>query len=67
MGQFINSMRIRDFDNIILFSNELVVTFFKYSDSQINIPYKDIKYIEVCEDLDERYIGLENGNKVQRS
>lgn len=60
----INNMRITDFDSIVLFSNELVVRFFQYANAQINIPYKDITYFEVCEDLDVRYIGLDMGGKV---
>lgn len=60
----LNTMRITDFDAIVLFSNELAIRFFQYSNAQINIPYKEINYIEVCEDLDVRYIGLDMGGKV---
>ena len=59
----INSMRIEDFQSIILFSNELVVRFMVYGDCQINIPYKDIEYLEVQEDMDIGYACLHQGKK----
>lgn len=61
----INNMRFTDFQSLILFSKELVVRFDKYLDQQVNIPYKDIEYLEVREDMDIRYMALHNGNKVQ--
>ena len=51
----INKWRITDFQAVILFTNELVVRFSIYSDMQINIPYKDIEYIAVSNDLDIGY------------
>ena len=51
----INNMRITDFQAVILFSNELVVRFEVYGERQINIPYKDIEYIAVSNDLDIGY------------
>lgn len=62
----INGMRFTDFQAVILFSNELVVRFDKYLDQQVNIPYKDIEYIEVCEDLDVRYMALHKNKKIAR-
>ena len=62
----INSMRITDFQSIILFSYEMVVRFSTYGDTQINIPYKDIEYLEVLEDMDIRYMALHNGEKIRR-
>ena len=59
----VNSMRIEDFQSIILFSNELVVRFMVYGDCQINIPYKDIEYLEVQEDMDIGYACLHQGKK----
>jgi hypothetical protein len=32
----------------------------------VNIPYKDIEYIEVCEDLDIGYEALWQDKKVKR-
>ena len=61
---FINGWRIKCFQSVVLFSNELVVRFGIPSDEQINIPYKDIDYVEVCEDIDVRYIGLADNKKV---
>ena len=60
----INSMRVTDFQSIILFTNELVVRFDVRGTEQINIPYKDIEYLEVMEDMDIHYIGLHEGKKV---
>lgn len=60
----INSMRVTDFQSLILYSNELVVRFSKYDDWQINIPYKDIEYFEVREDMDIKYMGLHKDKKV---
>ena len=51
----INNMRFTDFQAVILFSNELVVRFSQFDDCQVNIPYKDIKYIAVSNDLDIGY------------
>lgn len=62
----INSMRFSEFQAIILFSNELVVRFGIYDDMQVNIPYRDIEYIEVREDMDIGYLALHNGNKIKR-
>lgn len=62
----INNMRFTDFQSIILFSHELVVRFYEYDDSQVNIPYGDIEYLEVREDLNLGFIGLHNDKKVQR-
>ena len=62
----INVMRFTIFQAIMLFSNELVVRFMMYGDCQVNIPYKDIEYIEVCDELDVRYMALHQGNKVKR-
>ncbi len=60
----INSARIKNFQSIILFTNELVVRFDTYDDWQINIPYKDIEYLEVIKDIDVRLLGLYKGKKV---
>lgn len=62
----VNGSRFTDFRMIILFSSELVVRFDQYNEQQVNIPYKDIEYIEVCEDIDIGYEALWNGKKVQR-
>lgn len=62
----INKWRITDFQAIMLFSNELVVRFGIYDDAQINIPYKDIDYIEVHEDMDIGYMVLHKDEKLQR-
>lgn len=51
----INDVRITDFDSVIIFSNELVVRFDKFTNQQINIPYKSIKTISVTDDLDLGY------------
>ena len=51
----INNVRITDFQSVILFTNELVVRFSTYEDMQINIPYKEIKYIAVSNDMDIGY------------
>ena len=59
----INSMRVTDFQAIILFTNELVVRFTPYDNWQINIPYKDIESFEVCNDLDIGYSRLHQGKK----
>ena len=60
----INNMRITDFQAIMLFSKELVVRFMIGGDCQINIPYKDIEYIEVREDMDIPYQSLYEGKKA---
>lgn len=60
----INNTRFTGFQAVILFSNELVVRFDKFSDDQVNIPYKDITYIEVRNDIDIGYMALHDGNKV---
>ena len=54
----INNIRVTDFQAVILYSTDLVVRFSPYDDWQVNIPYKDIEYIEVREFLDIGYIGL---------
>lgn len=59
----INSIRITDFHSVILYSNELVIRFSPFDDWQVNIPYKDIDYIEVREFLDIGYLGLYEGKK----
>ena len=61
----INGMRFTDFEAVVLFSNELVVRFDTYNEMQVNIPYKDIEYLEVKEHLDIGYIGLHEGNKIK--
>lgn len=62
----INSMRFTEFQAIILFSNELVVRFGIYSDMQVNIPYRDIEFLEVREDMDIGYMALHDGKKIKR-
>lgn len=62
----INGMRITDFQSIILFTNELVVRFWVNHDCQINIPYKDIEFIEVRENMNIGYKALHNGNRIDR-
>lgn len=62
----INGMRFTNFQAVMLFSNELVVRFMMYGDCQVNIPYKDIEYIEVCDELNVGYMALHKGNKVKR-
>ena len=62
----INNWRITDFQALVLYTNELVVRFGRYDNCQVNIPYKDIEYIEVHEELDIGYTALYKGNKVQR-
>lgn len=62
----INTLRITNFREVILFSSELVVRFTNLDDWQINIPYKDIDYIAVANDEYYGYIGLQDGEKVQR-
>lgn len=59
----INNMRITDFQAVILFTNELVVRFGIYDDMQINIPYRNIEYIEVSNDLDIGYEGIHVNKK----
>ncbi len=62
----VNGSRFTDIQALVLFSEELVVRFDKYTDQQVNIPYKDIEYIEVCEDLDIGYEALWQDKKVKR-
>lgn len=62
----INNSKIMNFQKVILFSTELVVRFTNLDDWQINIPYADIDFISVVRDENVGYVGLENGNKVQR-
>lgn len=62
----INGMRFTNFQSIILFSNEMAVRFMMYGDCQVNIPYKDIEYLEVCEELDVGYMALHQGKTVKR-
>ena len=59
----INGSRITNFQAIILFTNELVVRFGITDDRQVNIPYKDIEYLEVRNDLDIGYSYLHQGKK----
>lgn len=51
----INGVRFTDFQSIIIFTNELVVRFSMYDSSQVNIPYKLIKTIQLDNELDLRY------------
>ena len=60
----INNVRITDFQAVILFSNELVVRFSIHNDWQINIPYRDIEYLEVRDDLDIGYSYLHKDKKM---
>ena len=60
----INKVRITDFQAVILFSNELVVRFSVYDNWQINIPYREIDYFEVKEDMDIGYSYLHDGKKT---
>ena len=60
----INGTRFTGIQSVMLFSNELVVRFMIYGDCQVNIPYRDIDYIEVREDMDIGYAGLHEGKKV---
>jgi hypothetical protein len=62
----INSTRITNFEALILYSKELVVRFSQFDDWQINIPYKDIEYINVKKDLHIGYMGLYDNEKVYR-
>ena len=62
----INGSRFTDFHSLILFSNELVVRFDVYLDQQVNIPYKDIEYLEVREDMDIPYMALHKDKKLVR-
>ena len=62
----INSVRITDFQSIILFSYEMVVRFSPYGDAQINIPYKDIEYLEIRREMDIGYMALHKGEKIRR-
>lgn len=59
----INNIRVTDFHSIILYSTDLVVRFSPYDEWQVNIPYKEIEYIEVKEFLNIGYIGLCRGKK----
>ena len=59
----INKWRITDFQSIMLFSKELVVRFSIFDDMQINIPYKDIEYIEVHDEIDIGYMSLHNNER----
>ena len=61
----VNGSKIITFEKLILFSSELVVKFETLSDSQVNIPYKDIEYIEVRQDMHIGYMGLHNGKVVE--
>ena len=54
----INDVRIKDFQAVIIYTNELVVRFGKTLDCQINIPYKVIKYIEVLDSMMIPYEGV---------
>ena len=51
----INNVRITDFQALVLYTNELVVRFGRYDSSQINIPYREIKCLEIRNDLDIPY------------
>lgn len=59
----INDVRFTDFQSIILFSNELVVRFGNiYDNSQVNIPYRIIKTIQLDNELDIGYEELHLNN-----
>lgn len=55
---FINNSRIRDFRDIVLFNKEMVIRFSNLTEEQINIPYKDIWYLDVEEEVDVRLVGI---------
>lgn len=59
----INNMVITNFQAILLFSNEIAIRFMMYGDCQVNIPYKDIEYFEVKEDMYIGYSYLHQGKK----
>lgn len=61
---YINSMRVTEFQSIILFSNELVVRFAVKDDAQINIPYKDIESFEIRKNEDIGYMKLHDGERI---
>lgn len=62
----INGSRFENIQSVILFSSELVVRFMMYGDCQVNVPYKDIEYIEVLNDdnFETGYQGLHQGKKL---
>ena len=62
----INGMMFTNFQSIILFSNEMAVRFMMYGDCQVNIPYKDIEFIEVREEMHIGYQALHKDKKVKR-
>lgn len=51
----VNDWRITDFQALVIFTNELVVRFGRYNNSQINIPYRTIDSLEVREKYDIPY------------
>lgn len=52
----VNSVRFTDFQAVILFSNELVIRYGSiYDNSQVNIPYRLIKTIQLDNELDIGY------------
>lgn len=60
------TIRVSDFEIIILYSNELVVKFDKIENGrQINIKYRDIDSIEVREHIAIGYMKLENGERTK--
>lgn len=63
----INNMRITNFQSILLFSNEMAIRFMMYGDCQINIPYRDVEYLEVQEEMDIGYACLHQGKKRYHS
>ena len=62
----INGMRFTNFQSIILFSNEMAIRFMMYGDCQVNIPYKDIEFIEVRDFMDIGYQALHKDKKIKR-
>lgn len=51
----IDDWRITDFQALVIYTNELVVRFGRYNNSQINIPYTSIDSLEVREKYDIPY------------
>ena len=60
----INGSRITNFQSLILFTNELVVRFGITDTRQVNIPYRDIEYLEIRTDLDLGYSYLHEDKKM---
>ena len=51
----VNGVRFTDFHSLIMFTNELVVRYGINDTSQVNIPYRLIKDIQIDNDLDIGY------------